>query len=644
MTTLHSRPRTLLINAPFGLIEFPHLGTSLIKAAVREAGFECDVLYATLEFARVIGFTEYLSIERAACPMLLPERPFAQILCENIPPLDSFYTDLVAPFSERLFPFIHSESQNMIGRDSMKRVEDCARSYTEAMTRRPELAAYDVIAFSSSYGQHVASLAIAKGLKERFPNVIIAFGGANCEGAMGKQLVRSFPFVDYAFSGDGDVSFPLFLAALRDGRRISLPGVYHRATLAPDDSDLGPPLTRINLDELPYPDYSDYFAALARAPEGRNSCAGIPIEGSRGCWWGEKHHCTFCGLNGMTMRYRVKTPQRFKTELKYLVERYACRDVMAADNILDRKYFKTLLPALGEERVHRVLFFEVKANLEKGEVRALADAGVTQIQPGIESLSTSILKLLDKGTTSLQNLQLLKWAEEYGVTLIWNVLCGIPGEMPEAYDEMAVLMQKIPHLQPPAAFARITVDRFSPYFKFPEKYGIEIHPSTAYRYVYALPAEDIANMAYWYYYSCGNGSSRGSLEPPEYARNAVRIRAIWQRAYGKVWFRYTIEEDGRVRLEDTRPLARKSQVLLNPIESQIFVMADRAVTRRTLHRNFSDNGSGLDCRPEQVDQILADLEARQILHRENDRYLALATTAKARAKIPGVGEGSGPTL
>jgi len=52
------------------------------------------------------------------------------------------------------------------------------------------------------------------------------------------------------------------------------------------------------------------------------------------------------------------------------------------------------------------IFYEVKADIKDWEMEILARAGVTQIQPGIEALSTSTLKLMGKGTTSFQNVAL----------------------------------------------------------------------------------------------------------------------------------------------------------------------------------------------------------------------------------------------
>ena len=106
---------------------------------------------------------------------------------------------------------------------------------------------------------------------------------------------------------------------------------------------------------------------------------------------------------------------------------------MAVDNILDMRYFRDVLPQLRERQLGLTLFYETKANLTKEQVKLLRDAGVLAIQPGVESLSTHVLQLMRKGVTALQNIQLLKWCRQYGVTVAWNLLYGFPGETAADY-------------------------------------------------------------------------------------------------------------------------------------------------------------------------------------------------------------------
>ena len=58
--------------------------------------------------------------------------------------------------------------------------------------------------------------------------------------------------------------------------------------------------------------------------------------------------------------------------------------------------------ALKRRRLQLGVFYETKANLTKDQLRALREAGIGTIQPGIESLSTDVLRTMRKGTTAVQ--------------------------------------------------------------------------------------------------------------------------------------------------------------------------------------------------------------------------------------------------
>jgi radical SAM superfamily enzyme YgiQ (UPF0313 family) len=73
---------------------------------------------------------------------------------------------------------------------------------------------YNVIGFSSMGQQNVASLALAKHIKGAWPDKVIVFGGPNCQGEMGLELHRQFPFVDVVCRGEGDLLFPALVERL----------------------------------------------------------------------------------------------------------------------------------------------------------------------------------------------------------------------------------------------------------------------------------------------------------------------------------------------------------------------------------------------------------------------------------------------
>ena len=296
----------------------------------------------------------------------------------------------------------------------------------------------------------------------RYPEVTIAFGGANWEEDMGSALLDRFPFVDLAF-GQADQSFLEVLRARREGLPVSaIPGVIARGPGGP--ARLVPAVTVRDLDTVPIPDYDPYFGQLHTRP----TVASVAPHSARGdlagecCGGGSSRTARSAGLNGGTMAFRSKSPRRVVEELSGLRDRYGVSVFSIVDDILDSRYFQTVIPELGLRDLGIEFFWEVKANLGRQHVRQLRDAGVIFIQPGIESLNDHVLKLMRKGTTATRNVELLKWCKEYGVTPLWNLLYGFPGETADDYRETAEIMQAIWHLNPPTGYGPVRLDRFSP--------------------------------------------------------------------------------------------------------------------------------------------------------------------------------------
>ena len=162
--------------------------------------------------------------------------------------------------------------------------------------------------------------------------------------------------------------------------------------------------------------------------------------------------------------------------------------------ILPHRFFESLLPRLARADLGLTIFYEVKSNLTYHQIELLASAGVRLLQPGIESLSTPILRLMRKGVTGFQNLRLLKWAAELGVDVAWNLLYDFPGEDKGEYTQMAALVPLISHLQPPhAGCRRVRIDRFSPLFSDKDRFGHKsLSPYPAYETVFGLPPERLS--------------------------------------------------------------------------------------------------------------------------------------------------------
>src|SRR5579885_2331629 len=173
--------RVLLVSMPFATTGSPSLGLSLLKAALVRDGLPCDVRYLNFDFAKRIEAWRYERICNFIPDLLLGDWIFAASLFgERIPP------------AERYFP-------EVLHRLAVRAQVD---AYLDDCLANVPWEDYALVGFTSTFQQNLASLALARLLKERYPRLQIAFGGANCEGEMGITLHRLFPFVDYVCSGE----------------------------------------------------------------------------------------------------------------------------------------------------------------------------------------------------------------------------------------------------------------------------------------------------------------------------------------------------------------------------------------------------------------------------------------------------------
>jgi ribosomal peptide maturation radical SAM protein 1 len=598
----------LFVSMPFAAIR-PAIGVSLLKSHLQKMGISARVLYLNMRFARVFGYGDYGYIaERTPTQSLAGDWVFGRCA---FGPRDESDKEYLQAFDERFSKF----GPTGAGIAALLRARAAAEPFLQDCLNQVDWRQHDVIGFTSTFAQTTASLALAQRIKERFPRTTIVFGGANCEAEMGLQLHRSFPFVDLVLSGEADLSFPRAMRAIIGGEDpADIPGVISRrngrscyVSLMPDRVE--------DLDTLPYPDYADYFEQFASVCPSYTPHAGVLVESSRGCWWGEKHHCTFCGLNGTSMAFRSKTAARVLDEITELCRRYKSQFVEMVDNILDMHYFRDLVPELARRKLKLGLFYETKANLTKEQLHALYDAGIHSIQPGIESFSTDILQRMRKGTSAAQNIQLLKWCKETGVKPFWNIIYGFPGENPADYEETVRIIECISHLQPPFGFGAIRLDRFSPNFVFADELGLcNVRPDRSYGYIYDLPQQDLSELAYYFEHDYTDGR-----DPLEYTGAAFAAVRRWQREPDPKGLLFADHGDA-LAIWDFRLGAKRTLTILAGYERLVYLYCDQNRPLRQIRTFLADRQhSGAP-----LEEFLSRLIAGRLMIQLDGRYLSLA--------------------
>ena len=172
-----------------------------------------------------------------------------------------------------------------------------------------------------------------------------------------------------------------------------------------------------DMNKTPTPDFDEYFYARKEggyAYYDRAQEVLLPIETARGCWWGVKNHCTFCGLNRAGMEFRSKRVDNVIEQLDELSRRYGILHFNAIDNIIEPEYIDKLFTQLSDANTDIRIHYEVRPSLSRLQLKQMRKGGLFSIQPGVESFSTHILKLMRKHTTGVRNLELIKWSTYYG--------------------------------------------------------------------------------------------------------------------------------------------------------------------------------------------------------------------------------------
>ncbi len=353
-----------------------------------------------------------------------------------------------------------------------------------------------VAALSSTFMQNVAALALAKQLKLRNASITTVMGGANCDGVQGIALHRNFAFIDYIIRGEGEYAFAELLKFLNGEKdRPDIPGVCYRGPSGESVSDRNQSHP-VPLKDTPQPRFTAYRIQLDACSIRKFIQTKAVVETSRGCWWGEKQHCAFCGLNGEVMQYRAKPMERVVQDINAAVSDCVSLDVFTVDNILDFRFASSLLPQLIQIPYDCSLHFEIKSNITLEQLLSLRRAKVNHVQPGIESLISRVLKLMRKGVTGWQNVRCLRDCQSVGMTATWNILYGFPGETPEEYADCIARIPLLFHLQPPAEVIRFSVQRFSPYFDEPWLGFVRKQPARFFEEIYRLGPKELNDLVY----------------------------------------------------------------------------------------------------------------------------------------------------
>ncbi len=337
---------------------------------------------------------------------------------------------------------------------------------------------YTLVGVSVVFSQMMGSILVAHEIKKRAPMTRIVFGGPSCTNLIGKSLLNTFPFVDYIVNGEGEKPLLNLIAAIEDNphaRRITVPAVVHSGS---SDTDFGIIDQMDKMTELPAPEYDGYFRTIEQLGASVETLGRVrlPIETSRGCWWDRSAvdpmlSCAFCNLNLQWRGYREKSVKQSLLDIEHLARRYQCPDFTVVDNILRHRNLDEFIEGMKRFGGGFDFWMEARASVKPDQIRGLREGGGRVIQFGIEALSTSVLKKIVKGTTAIQNLQAMKFCEQYGVNNTANLIIYHPGLNEEDIRESLANIEFARGFKP-LNIAEFSLMYQSPAYKAPDRFGI----------------------------------------------------------------------------------------------------------------------------------------------------------------------------
>ncbi len=608
------------VSMPFAEIYLPSVAPALLKACLTRAGIKSVIQHEYIYFAKYCGITYFNRTIFASADFQIGEMIFAR--AAHGKPLRSLeeYADWLI---NRRLAWAGASSEDLErGRwwlDNLPALQVKAAAFIEEAAARVMAHRPKIVALASMFQQINANIALVRRLKQEKDPPIILIGGSNCMGDAGVAFIEHIKETDYVFLGEADEVFADVCARLLKEGEIppeELPfGVLSRCSKRPQS-----PVCRVTKDaeSIPTPDFDDFIRTYKELFPDRET-PRVMMEGSRGCWWGAKKPCAFCGLNGPTRSYREKTASHVADELAALSRRYPeAKICVFTDSILSYRQMKELPAALKAKRISLRIFTELKSNLTAADVRALSSAGFFQFQPGVESLQDDVLRLMNKGCRAIKQIETLKNCRVYHIMLTWNLLCGFVGEKDEYYAEMADLLPKLMHLSPPNHFIHIIYQRYGEYTENPERYGLELRTGTAYDFVFA--DRDFIERTAFQFEPAGEEPLRDYYDCTRKGPGYARVHA-----YAKQWLNERFNPQ-RLDMEDTaagvfiydmRTIARHAVYHLEGLQAEVYRACRAVRSEASLRKEFSGYGG-------EVQAALDYLTEENLMVHIGGEYLALA--------------------
>jgi len=614
----------ILVSAPWPLYNRPSIQLGSLKAYLNSyfSDLHVDTRHFYLQIAASIGYPLYQAISEKTW---LAETVFSAL-----------------SYPDRLDPIKKLYHREATGKPVLKNItfESLTHSIqkiSDDFIKNIEWNDFSLAGFSICLCQLTSSLYLIRRIKQYAPHLPIVVGGSTLSGDNSPNLLKQFPEIDFIIRGEGERPLTELFEHL-----ISNPGwkklPFIRGLDVPEKMQGGGTPSRFSqlasLSKLPPPDYDDYFKMLKTLKPGKHFFPMLPVEISRGCWWQQKKGkgnisgCAFCNLNLQWHGFRSKKAEQAVAEIDQLTNRYKTVSLAITDNVLPVKGGDKFFSGLRRLKKDFRIFSEIRATTSRKKLQMMKSAGMADTQVGIEALSSSLLDKINKGTTAIQNLEVMKNCEEVGIRNVSNLMLCFPGSDQQDVDETLKNMDFAVYFRPlkPVTF---WLGLGSPVWRNPGVFGIKT-VENHHNYKHLFPAAVCDTNRFMIQNYRGDRVHQQKLWRP--VKSAL-IR--WQKRYDRLHsgpnhVPILSYRDGReiliIRLRETGN--RHQTHRLTGTSRKIYIYCRKHRPLRKIINRFPDFNAT------DIKGFLKEMAAKKLMFEENDNYLSLAVARKERTVVP----------
>ncbi len=486
----------------------------------------------------------------------------------------------------------------------LERVENTARmlkNFIDYTIEKDGMADVDMAGFTVKLYQWVLSRYIWSKLKKENPNITIVVGGLDTK-EEARVFMETFQDVDYAVWGEGESPLRELIRNVHENLE-EVPRLVFR-----DGEDICTTDSSRTVPRSFYADHTDYFEQLKKY-ELRIS-PQIPIIGTRSCKW---NRCKFCSLN-KTAAYTERPVEDIVGEIEYQSKKYDVSEFLFVDSDIGRiheKDFEELLTLLLESAARRKKPYEIWGEISPTRLTRQYVEMMNKIkigvQIGFEALTDTLLKKMDKIHRFAENIQALKFGNDYTMDLPGlNILRNLPNVCEED------ILESMKNLE----FLRF----------FLHQYNLSPSELTLFkrsRYYDEIPQDEREHI--WVVNFMYTEIERLNLikEDVKWDFFGFRSRSL---TYSQLWdifidlleklqsanihYSWTEFPDGSSLVQEYNPVSGNREFLLDRVETHILKFCDSITSLQKLKKEFPH---------QDIEAVISELRKENLLYYEVER-------------------------